>query len=1405
MNLFTAAYRSLPDDETKPMYLKTGGTVTIDEAAQVLTLNGGRMTIGALSTTTTTSESTPGGVLDLSKPYTIQIDIYAVDGDTSKKFQVYVDNNTTGQANSIHGSASKIFESLIGSLDSGLLTIDSNVGTADSFIQIRTETNASISIRSIAILYQDDGAEDPTDPEEPGDSDDPGDTEEPGSDDPGGSDDSEDPNDPADPVEPPKSGPVFLDDFLGVTDLFSASYMSLPGQPSVPMYYRGGGAITVNLAEDTVTLSGGRMTIGALSTESTKAGDEPPLGVFDLSKPYQIILNLTSASGDSGKKLQVYVDNNTTSQGNSMHGNASRIYNQDVDSITDYKIVIPSNVGTSASFIQIRTENGASVTIDSIAIIYEGEPDPTVPVPPAIPTGLSAEAGDEEVTLTWDPGLKVTGYTVRMWTEADPMKTEIDTVTNSVKITGLTNDVTYYFTVEAYNAAGGSGESNVVTATPKEGTAPESPKGLSATAGDGMIALRWEAVANADGYRVYQWHPEEDLYELVASVDRHSYTVTGLENGITYYYAVEAFNKRGTSPKTGRVSATPDAALTNRPLGFASLGNEGKGTTGGEGGTEVTVTTAADLDAIMRAREKAKSTEPIIIHVEGRLTFHDSMLDVKDTSNISIIGVGTDAIIDGFGLKIVRTNNIIVSNLTFVNAADDSIEVASSHNIWIHHNTFSNGYDGLLDIKEGSTNVTVAWNHFKDHRKTSLVGHSDNNGSVDINLKVTYHHNFFDGTYSRNPRVRFGQVHVVNNYYLNNGASIDGGGYGIGAANQSQLVVEGNYFENVNMPIIVGWPEWKDSPIGNYPGYVRHVNNVFDNSGEPHSNESGLTFNPADYYAFPVDDPHNVRQLVLKYAGAGRTSSEVPPDGEPGGGDDEGGSEDPPGGGDDEGGSEDPPGGGDDEGGSENPPGGGDDEGGSEDPPGGGDDEGGSEDPPGGGDDEGGSEDPPGGGDDTTGGPGNGGSSPPPTSVDNPPSNEPDTLIKTEEHGVVITPDHETVEENGRISQVYTVSSELLLEAFEAIAIDGGAQIIIEAEDNGQSETAFVLPVDVWAKAAEEGQDVVLSVRIGEVQYDLPIHAIDLQGIADRFVHADQAAVTISIARVTDQVNEEILSEIESSGLTRVAEIYEFTIQVSDGLIRYEWENLNTYVVRTIDIAADVSSTNHLTAIWYDESKGEWMFVPALFVTEGDRTTAIIKRNGNSIYTIVEHQTTFRDIQGHWAQSTIERMASKLIVRGVTSEQFKPDQFITRAEFASLLVRALGLKGQADDSFSDVESSHWFSDSVGAAVHYGLVHGISDELFAPYATITREQMAVMISRAMDLVGADVPANPSALARYQDQDQISSWAVEHAARAISAGIITGRTADTFAPQGVATRAEAVVMLYRFLKAVEFINP
>ncbi|TCT15354.1 uncharacterized protein DUF1565 [Natranaerovirga pectinivora] len=152
-NLFTTGYRSLPNDSSKPMYIRTGGTVTA--GSNRVTLNGGRMTIGALSSSSTTGSFTPGGVFNLSNPYRIIINIASKSGDSSKNFQVYVDNNTTGMNNSIHGGASRVYSQTIGNLGTGDLVIEPSVGTSNSFIQIRTESNATVTINSIRIEYLD--------------------------------------------------------------------------------------------------------------------------------------------------------------------------------------------------------------------------------------------------------------------------------------------------------------------------------------------------------------------------------------------------------------------------------------------------------------------------------------------------------------------------------------------------------------------------------------------------------------------------------------------------------------------------------------------------------------------------------------------------------------------------------------------------------------------------------------------------------------------------------------------------------------------------------------------------------------------------------------------------------------------------------------------------------------------------------------------------------------------------------------------------------------------------------------------------------------------------------------------------------------------------------------------------
>ncbi|MGD8835996.1 MAG: pectate lyase, partial [Desulfobacteraceae bacterium] len=137
------------------------------------------------------------------------------------------------------------------------------------------------------------------------------------------------------------------------------------------------------------------------------------------------------------------------------------------------------------------------------------------------------------------------------------------------------------------------------------------------------------------------------------------------------------------------------------------------------GGTSVTVTTASELlDYISRS-------DQYTIYVDGTI-YLSGMNDVA--SNKAILGVGTSARIVGGGLDIDGVSNVVVQNISFSDWDDDAINLQDgSTHIWIDHCSFSNGYDGCVDIKRGSDYVTVSWNHFYNHSKTCLLGHSDDN------------------------------------------------------------------------------------------------------------------------------------------------------------------------------------------------------------------------------------------------------------------------------------------------------------------------------------------------------------------------------------------------------------------------------------------------------------------------------------------------------------------------------------------------------------------------------------------------------------------------------------------------------------------------------------------------------
>ena len=297
------------------------------------------------------------------------------------------------------------------------------------------------------------------------------------------------------------------------------------------------------------------------------------------------------------------------------------------------------------------------------------------------------------------------------------------------------------------------------------------------------------------------------------------------------------------------------------PIGYASVNALGQnGTSGGSGGPTVTVATAAEfLDYVARPG-------PWVIQVSGLITLPGPMHNV--TSDKTIIGLGSNAGFTGGGLNIglsssTATNtvkNVIIRNLAFSQAPDDSINIQQfAHHIWIDHCDFSLGNDGLIDIKRGASFITVSWNHYFNHDKTMLLSHDDGNAAQDLGrLLVTYHHNWFDGTVQRHPRVRFAEpVHVFNNYYFNNS------GYGVASTMDAGVLVEGNYFERVPKPTVI---QTGDSQ----PGRLVERNNVFVASGLPQT--SGSVSEPSAWYGYTLDNPADVRTIVIAGAGVGKLS-----------------------------------------------------------------------------------------------------------------------------------------------------------------------------------------------------------------------------------------------------------------------------------------------------------------------------------------------------------------------------------------------------------------------------------------------------------------------------------------------------------------------------------------------------
>ncbi len=346
-------------------------------------------------------------------------------------------------------------------------------------------------------------------------------------------------------------------------------------------------------------------------------------------------------------------------------------------------------------------------------------------------------------------------------------------------------------------------------------------------------------------------------------------------------------------------------------------------------------------------------------------------------------------------------------------------------------------------------------------------------------------------------------------------------------------------------------------------------------------------------------------------------------------------------------------------------------------------------------------------------------------------------------------------------------------------------------------------------------KDSVLRFESDSAVYLLPLAALDYSEIMKKLGspaedELDKITAAISIAPVDRNIASLISGDITASGMKQITEAYNFKVTFTYKGITLTVDELDRYVEKYIELPVGIQPDDITTGIYVDGT-GFKTHIPTRTVKENGRYYAVLSSMGNGIYTVIYNNVEFVDLgTTAWAETHTVETVSRLIIKESANKYFTPGDLINRAEFADILVKALGLERRNAESriFSDVPEGAWYYNAVSAAYEYGLLSGLGDGTFRPDDTLTREQAMVMVARAMKLTGLYRNIGEAEayklIAAYSDAEATSDWSRTYIAECIKAGVISGKAGNVIAPDDHLTRAETAVLINKLLQISGLIN-
>ncbi|MBY0009444.1 Ig-like domain-containing protein [Paenibacillus typhae] len=383
----------------------------------------------------------------------------------------------------------------------------------------------------------------------------------------------------------------------------------------------------------------------------------------------------------------------------------------------------------------------------------------------------------------------------------------------------------------------------------------------------------------------------------------------------------------------------------------------------------------------------------------------------------------------------------------------------------------------------------------------------------------------------------------------------------------------------------------------------------------------------------------------------------------------------------------------------------------------------------------------------------------------------------------------------------YVLAADRLAASYEYLYKLGTPSLVFEVP---QTELAAYVsvPLKPLLDAVNRNSKSAFGIRYGDTLYNLALDDVNMNSLAAGLI-ADSSTISlvIRLEKVPSGTYTPFEQKLRSQGLQTVTSLTDIRMSAvvsgnySNGTVL---SSPGEYTVRTTaTLNSDQTSAARLDLVYYDAT-----YLPTKISSAGSYTVIRANTTGNQVVGTFLSTRSFTDMSKHWAKSTVALLAAKNIIDSSYGTAFKPEQKVTRAEFAVMLSRGLGLLGDRETAqrFSDIQSSTQTGDYIGAAAKAGIITGNTDGSFRPNDNITREQLAIMIIRAMEYTEHPITLSgtaASALSAFKDRNKIQNAAAEFVAKAVQEGIILGMTTTEFQPQGNATRAQAAVMLQRML--------